>query len=118
MAKLKVLVMGAVVSLMTSQSAVLAQEESKTQINVEQGTTDASKKATAEAIAEVDAALMKAIETREKGRESETYNAMAAWYGDDGISQAIKGGVELLKRWYSEFCPSQPKEETGADRQS
>jgi hypothetical protein len=61
---------------------------------------------TSNAIQKVNDTLMQAIDTRSAGRLNETYNGMAAWFGDDMISNIFVNIGQLLGRWLSEFIDS------------
>lgn len=73
------------------------------QVNTIQETAETD---TANAIQNVNNTLMQAITTRDAGRYTETYNGMAAWFGDDMITNIFQNIGQVIGRWLSEFIDS------------
>ncbi len=65
--------------------------------------TESAEQNTSNVITQTTNTLMQAIATRESGRNTDVYNGMAAWVGDDVFSNFFSNVGQVIGRWLSEF---------------
>jgi len=65
--------------------------------------TESAEQDTSSVITNTTNTLMQAIATRESGRNTDVYNGMAAWVGDDIFSNLFSNIGQVIGRWLSEF---------------